>query len=198
MKNNILIPGLALISILVLSQGCSPYREEKMLVQTDETDAQAALVKSQEAKDLEMWRSAVVEKRKLQHEQRRLAILEKAKLNPTYENADGNVVYYKAQQDPFFNGGEKALAQYLRENLAYPGEARANGLEGTVLVDFVVDKNGRVGEVVAYDGVADDVDMAFKEEAVRVVASMTGWRAGRQHGKAVNTSFTIPITFELQ
>jgi TonB family protein len=197
MKNNILFSSFALIAILGMSQGCSLKREE-MLVQIEETDAQAALVSAEHTRDLELWRNVVVEKRKLQQEQRRLAILEKAKLSPTYKNTQGNIIYYKAEQDPVYNGGEKELAQYLKDNITYPGEARANGLEGTVLVDFVVDRNGRVGDVVAYEGVGDDVDMAFKEEAVRVVASMTGWRAGRQHGKAVSASFSIPITFELQ
>jgi protein TonB len=64
-------------------------------------------------------------------------------------------------------------------------------------VDFVVDEKGRVREVVATDAVGEDVDLSFKEESVRVVAAMPGWKAGMQNGKAVDVSFSIPITFEI-
>lgn len=72
------------------------------------------------------------------------------------------------------------------------------GYEGTVFVDFVVDEKGRVREVVASDVVGEDVAISFKEESVRVVAAMQGWNAGRQNGKPVDTSFSIPITFQLE
>jgi TonB family protein len=90
------------------------------------------------------------------------------------------------------------LRKYLKENLKYPAEARTKGIEGTVFVDFVIDEKGNVREVVATDVVGENVDLSLKEESVRVVASMPGWKAGLQHGKAVDASFSIPITFEIQ
>jgi hypothetical protein len=85
----------------------------------------------------------------------------------------------------------------LKDNLKYPKEAEESNTEGTVFVDFVIDANGKVREVVASDLVGEDVDFLLKEEASRVVAAMPAWRASIQQGKPVDVSFSIPITCEL-
>jgi protein TonB len=89
------------------------------------------------------------------------------------------------------------MSKYLRSNLKYPETARDKGIEGTVFVDFVVDEKGNVREVVASDVVGENVDQALKDESVRVVSAMPTWVAGQQHGKSVDASFSIPITFQL-
>jgi TonB family protein len=89
------------------------------------------------------------------------------------------------------------MRKYLRDNLTYPEAAREKGHEGTVFVDFTVGENGKIRDVVASEIVGDNVDISFKVESVRVVAAMPGWKAGRQNGKAVDASFSIPITFQL-
>ena len=89
------------------------------------------------------------------------------------------------------------MRDFLRDNLKYPQEAQDKEVEGTVFVDFVVDQNGYVTEVVGSDAIGENVDILLKEEAVRVVASMPQWVAGTQRGVAVDTHFSLPITFEL-
>lgn len=130
-------------------------------------------------------------------EQRRLAAIELAKTTPTYKDKSGKIVYNKAEVDPSFTGGSNEMKKYLRDNLKYPKQAEDNGIEGTVFVDFVVDDRGNVREVTASDVVGEDVDLMLKNEAVRVVALMPAWVPGTQRGKAVDTQFSIPITFQL-
>jgi protein TonB len=71
--------------------------------------------------------------------------------------------------------------------------ARDNGIEGTVYLKFVVDKNGKVSDVKVQRGIGAGCD----EEAVRVVSTMPNWTPGRQNGAAVNVYFTLPVKFDL-
>lgn len=182
---------IVLLTAFAVWQGCGSKNESA----AEAKEVQVSLAKK--ADDLEEKRVLLIKARTLMAEERAAAVAAKAKLNPTYKDAFGNTVYIKAEVDPSFNGGDAAMSKYLRENLKYPDEARDNGQEGTVFVDFVVDAHGRVREVVASDVVGEDVDILLKEEAVRVVASMPAWNAGLQQAKAVDVSFSIPITFEL-
>jgi len=143
-------------------------------------------------------RRAALEKARVEKaEERRLAYIELYRVSPTYKAPTGKIIYYKAEVDPSYNGGEAAMESYLRDNLKYPQEAQDKEVEGTVFVDFVVDQNGNVTEVVGSDAIGENVDILLKEEAVRVVAGMPKWVAGTQRGIAVDTHFSIPITFEL-
>lgn len=182
---------IVLLTAFAVWQGCGSKNESA----AEAKEVQVSLAKK--ADELEEKRVLLIKARTLMAEERAAAVAAKAKLNPTYKDAFGNTVYIKAEVDPSFNGGDAAMSKYLRENLKYPDEARDNGQEGTVFVDFVVDAQGRVREVVASDVVGEDVDILLKEEAVRVVASMPAWNAGLQQAKAVDVSFSIPITFEL-
>ena len=195
MKNFIML--FVLVFALVIWQGCSKTEESANESTAKTSEATAKLVK-RDADEMAAMRAGLAKARAEKEAQRKLAIAEKAKASPTYKDADGNVVYYKAEIDPSYTGGFDALAKYLKENLKYPEAARQAGYEGTVFVDFVIDAKGRVREVVASDVIGENVDASFKEESVRVVAAMPGWMAGRQQGKAVDTSFSIPITFELK
>lgn len=192
MKKNIQV--IILLTAFAVLQGCGSKSEKA-------TDAKAiAQAHASEAKrsdELAEKRVLLIRATALRAEGRAAAVAAKAKLTPTYKDALGNTIYIKAEVDPSYNGGEAAMSKYLRENLKYPDQARDKAQEGTVFVDFVVDSKGGVREVVASDVVGEDVDIALKEEAVRVVASMPGWNAGLQQAKAVDVSFSIPITFEL-
>ena len=118
--------------------------------------------------------------------EKRLADLEaRVKVSPTYINKAGKTVYFKAEIDPAFAGGEKALAAYLHDNLQYPKDAEEQGLEGTVFVDFIVLSNGSVNEVEVLKDVDYDIDQSFIDEAVRVIINMPNWTPGTQHGQAV-------------
>jgi protein TonB len=163
-----------------------------MVLTTEEASAESDI------KDIAASRRAALEKASVEKaEQRRLAAIELAKTNPTFKDAAGRVVYNKAEIDPSFVGGNKAMRKYLRDNLKYPQNAQENEVEGTVFCDFIVDQGGNVREVVASDVVGEHVEVTLKAEAVRVVASMPRWIAGSQGGVPVGTRFSIPITFQL-
>jgi TonB family protein len=197
MKNTIIL--CVLVSALVISQSCAPKTDEAKieLAAAESNEATAKLVKLKTADEIAATRAKIVKASAEKEEQRRLAIIEKAKATPTYKDASGKIVYYKAEVDPSYTGGLDELRKYLRDNLTYPEAARKMGFEGTVFVDFIVDEKGRIRDVVASDVIGEDVDISFKEESVRVVAAMPGWKAGRQNGKPVDASFSVPITFQL-
>jgi TonB family protein len=190
MKKHISI--FILILSFVVFQGCG-----SKTVSNEQETAEAQLLKMNTAETVSARKAKLAKERAEKAEQRRQAIEAKAKLAATYKDASGNLVYYKAEVDPSYAGGPDELANFLKDNLKYPQEAKENNIEGTVFVDFVVKANGNVREVVASDVVGEDVDFLLKEEAVRVVAAMPGWKAGMQQGKPVDVSFSIPITFEL-
>ena len=179
-------------------QSCGPKTSENTgTLDSAATAADDVSASIENTEEVAAKRAQIEKAREEKSEQRALAVAEKAKANLTYKDASGKTVYNKAEIDPSFTGGEKEMKKYLRDNLKYPEAARDNGVEGTVFVDFVVDEAGKVREVVASDVVGENVDQALKDESVRVVAAMPTWVAGQQHGKSVDASFSIPITFEL-
>ena len=103
-------------------------------------------------------------------------------------------VFRSVEQMPQFPGGEAALMKYLQSHINYPPMAVENGVQGRVVVQFVVDKTGKVGEVVVVRNVDKDLD----KEAVRVCKSLPKFTPGRQNGQAVSVWYTLPVTFKLQ
>lgn len=97
-------------------------------------------------------------------------------------------------KQPQFKGGDAALMQYLCDNLKYPAEAQEKGIEGRVLVQFVIGKDGSVSEL----NVLQHVDPALDKEAMRVVESTSFmWNPGFVEDQPVRVKFTLPITFRL-
>jgi TonB family protein len=191
MKKYISILFLVL-SFIVLA-GCSSKTEK-----SDQAKAEAQVVEKANAEAVSSRKAKLARELAEKAEARRQAVEAKAKLSATYQDASGKMVYYKAEVDPSYIGGKDALAKYLKDNLKYPKDAEQNHVEGHVFVDFIIDERGRVRDVVATDLIGENVDLSLKDEAVRVVAAMPGWKAGMQHGKPVDVSFSIPITFELE
>ena len=103
-------------------------------------------------------------------------------------------VFRSVEQMPQFPGGEAALMKYLQSHINYPPMAVENGVQGRVVGQFVVDKTGKVGEVVVVRNVDKDLD----KEAVRVCKSLPKFTPGRQNGQAVAVWYTLPVTFKLQ
>jgi TonB family protein len=189
MKKSFNIFVLALT--LVIAQACGSKSEKNNETTiADETTENAVTLTLAEK------RAKIEEKRAAQAERRRLAFEERLKSTPYYTDAQGNVVYNKAEVNPSFVGGDEAMMKYLKDNIVFPKDAEEKGLEGTVFVDFVVSASGTVREVVV-DAVDEEIDQSFRDEAIRVVTSMPKWTAGRQNGKAVDVSFSLPITFQL-
>ncbi len=103
-------------------------------------------------------------------------------------------VFHSVEQMPQFPGGEAALMKFLQSHINYPPMAAENNVQGRVVVQFVVDKTGKVGEVVVVRNVDKDLD----KEAVRVCKSLPKFTPGRQNGQAVSVWYTLPVTFKLQ
>jgi TonB family protein len=97
------------------------------------------------------------------------------------------------EQMPEFPGGAQALFGFVAKNIHYPKAAEDAGIQGRVIVTFVVMKDGSIGEVKVAKGVSPELD----GEAVRCVKSMPKWKPGMQKGQAVNVKFTMPISFAL-
>jgi len=95
---------------------------------------------------------------------------------------------------PEYPGGLLALRTFLASNVKYPTEAAKKGIHGKVYVNFVVEKDGTVGLVK----IARSVDPSLDAEAIRVVKLLTNWKPGKQKGKDVRVSFTVPIQFALE
>ena len=105
-----------------------------------------------------------------------------------------NKVFTAVEQMPQFPGGDAALMAYIQKNLKYPPVAMENNIQGRVVVQFVVTKTGKIGEVKIARGKDPDLD----KEAVRVVKSLPDFIPGKMNGQAVNVWYTLPITFKLQ
>lgn len=104
-------------------------------------------------------------------------------------------VFSSAAHMPSYPGGEAALMRYLSDHLRYPETAASNNIQGKVIVQFVVTKTGKIGEVK----VARSVDKDLDREAVRVCKSLPAFSPGRNAvGDPVNVWYTLPVTFKLQ
>ena len=103
-------------------------------------------------------------------------------------------VFDVVEEMPSFPGGQGALMQYLASNIKYPVVAQENGVQGRVIVSFVVERDGSISDVK----VARSVDPSLDREAQRVVKSMPKWKPGKQNGSAVRVKYTVPVVFRLQ
>ena len=113
---------------------------------------------------------------------------------PVKPKEEENKVFDVVEQMPSFPGGQAALMNYLNSNIKYPVIAEENGIQGRVVVQFVVGKDGHISDVK----VAKSVDPSLDKEAVRVVKAMPKWIPGKQNGQAVTVRYTLPVTFRLQ
>ena len=102
-------------------------------------------------------------------------------------------VFVVVEDQPEFPGGNEAMIEFLSNNIKYPAEATEKGIEGRVIVNYVVEKDGSISEVQIVRG----VDPMLDSEAIRVVESMPNWKPGKQRGKEVRVRFTLPIIFKL-
>jgi TonB family protein len=117
--------------------------------------------------------------------------------NPKTEAASvvpDNKVYETVEEMPQFPGGEEAMINFLSQNVHYPETAIKNHIEGRVLVQFVVEKTGEIGDIK----IARPVDPELDAEAIRVVKSLPKFIPGRVKGKPVAVWYTLPLSFKLQ
>ena len=103
-------------------------------------------------------------------------------------------VFEVVDEMPSFPGGQSALFDFMAKNIKYPEVAVECGIQGRVLVTFIVKKDGSLSDV----RVAKSVDPSLDKEAVRIIKSMPKWNPGIHKGKYVNVKFTLPVTFRNQ
>ena len=145
--------------------------------------------------------------------------------NAEKDNADNRVIYDKVDEMPEFPGGEEALYRFLIEHVKYPAIAQEMGVQGKVIVQFVVQADGQIADVetdklLSANGLKEIVkttrkkDMtdeeikavdaqnnaleSLKKEATRVISCMPRWKPGKRDGKPVNVRFSLPISFRLR
>lgn len=111
------------------------------------------------------------------------------------EEEEEEVVFVVVETMPEFPGGQQALFKYLSENVKYPVIAQENGIQGRVICQFTVNKDGAIVDV---EVVRSGGDASLDKEAVRVIKSMPKWKPGKQRGKAVRVKYTVPVNFRLQ
>ena len=107
---------------------------------------------------------------------------------------DESVFEVVEQMPEFPDGGMAGLMEYFKKNLRYPEEAKKAGMQGRVVVQFLINKNGAISDA----SVLRSVDRLLDAEAVRLVRSMPKWKPGMQKGKAVTVKYTVPVLFKLE
>lgn len=109
------------------------------------------------------------------------------------EEAD-EVIFMVVESMPEFPGGDAALFKYLGDNIKYPVIAQESGIQGRVICQFVVNRDGSIVDIE----VVRSVDKSLDAEAVRVISKMPKWTPGKQRGKTVRVKYTLPVNFRLQ
>ena len=122
----------------------------------------------------------------------------KVKISPVVKEMPSSELNDKvmvvAEEMPQYPGGDKALIEFIFNNVKYPEAAKEKNIQGKVILRFAVMADGHVDKITIIRGVDPDLD----KEAIRVINLMEQWKPGRQDGKPVNVWYSVPITFKLQ
>jgi protein TonB len=110
------------------------------------------------------------------------------------EEAETDKTFMVVEDMPTFPGGQQALYQYIGENLVSPEDAKLEGIQGRVIIGFVVEEDGSISNVETVEGIGHGCD----EAAMKVIEGMPNWNPGKQRGKAVRVAYRIPMSFKLQ
>ena len=110
------------------------------------------------------------------------------------EEVEEQEIFQVVEEMPEFPGGMGECMKFLGKNIKYPTISQENGVQGRVIVQFVVNKDGSIVDPVVVRG----VDPYLDKEALRVIAMMPKWKPGKQRGKAVRVKYTVPVMFRLQ
>ena len=117
-----------------------------------------------------------------------------AESKDTPANVDEKAIFTVCEEMATFPGGMTECMKFLSKNVDYPKEAQDNGIQGRVIVQFVVKKDGSITDAKVVRG----VDPSLDKEALRIINLMPKWTPGKQRGKAVNVKYTVPVMFRLQ
>ena len=106
-----------------------------------------------------------------------------------------DIPIFLVEEKPTFQGGDaNSFSKWVNENIVYPEMCRENNVSGKVMLQFTVDKYGKLGNI----RILREIDPELAKEAVRVVSMSPMWEPGRQSGRAVNVTYTFPVQFKLQ
>ncbi len=111
----------------------------------------------------------------------------------TFQVSDSGEVFVFVEDQPEFLGGDDARIKYLQKSIRYPELAKESGIQGTVYITFVVEKDGSVTNVKVLRGIGGGCD----KESVRVIKNMPKWKPGMQRGEAVRCQYNMPIRYIL-
>ncbi len=109
------------------------------------------------------------------------------------DDKGNNYIYTEKEVLPQFKGGVSAFSRFLGSNIIYPPDARSKGIQGRVILSFVVEKDGKLTDIKIMQGVTPDIN----NEAARVINQSPKWNPGLQNGVPVRVNYTIPINFAL-
>ncbi|MES2629898.1 MAG: energy transducer TonB, partial [Bacteroidota bacterium] len=115
---------------------------------------------------------------------------------PSAIDPDEGKVFTFVEQNAEYPGGEAAMMAYLGKNIRYPEMEKEAGIQGTVILTFVVEKDGNITDVKEVRGVKGGTNLT--KEAIRVVKTMPQWRPGKMNGKSVRVQFNLPVRFTLR
>lgn len=110
------------------------------------------------------------------------------------EEEEVEEIFVVVEKMPEFPGGQAALMKYFSDNVRYPVIAAENGIQGRVICNFTVWKDGTIRDIQVVRG----IDKSLDREAIRLIENMPKWNPGEQRGKAVSCKFTVPVMFKLQ
>ena len=113
---------------------------------------------------------------------------------PPAPPSNSNEVFVVVEDQPEFPGGNEALMKFLSDNVKYPADAQTNGIQGRLITNFVVEKDGSLTDVQVVKGISPSLD----KEAIRVIESMPKWKPGVQNGEIVRVRYTLPVVYRLQ
>ncbi len=169
------------VTELLIAKDEEVKKEDEIMSQDEQKETQTAFGQTNFDKG--------TDDRNIVREHKNEVIVEEKKPEPVKEQ-----VFTAVEQMPRFPGGDAALMKYLNSHINYPTMAMENGVQGRVVVQFVVTKTGKIGEVKVVRSVDRDLD----KEAVRVCKSLPDFIPGKMNGQAVNVWYTLPVSFKLQ
>ncbi|MES2288078.1 MAG: energy transducer TonB [Bacteroidota bacterium] len=117
-----------------------------------------------------------------------------AQQNESSNNVDGPFTI--VEEMPSFKGGDTEMVKFIQKNVKYPQAEKEAGITGTCFVTFIVEKNGKLGEIKILRGVSGGPGL--DKEALRVVKKMPKWKPGRQNGKKVRVQYNLPIKYTIR
>lgn len=113
---------------------------------------------------------------------------------PTQAPPKEDEVYHVVDDMPEFPGGMDKLLQFINDNMQYPTKAQTEGIQGKVIVQFIIDEDGYIIE----PNIVRSVESSLDNEALRLIKMLPQWKPGTLKGKAIKVKYTVPVAFKLK